>query len=174
MLTVDDWMKKFIDQLLHIVHGQWIYRNVSKHHATLGSIRRAERRQLLLEIDRLVSLRPEEVPEESKFLLEMAANGLPDLHALDGVVQRAAAFAEAATEAGVDGILLVDLPPEEAAEFRAGFSPAGLELILLASPTTSEARIAQLCAEGEGYLYYVSYAGVTGADRLDTGSVTLG
>ena len=44
---------------------------MSKHHATLGSIRRAERRQLLLEIDRLVSLRPEEVPEESKFLLEM-------------------------------------------------------------------------------------------------------
>ena len=83
-----------------------------------------------------------------------------------------AAFAQAATEAGVDGILLVDLPPEEAAEFRAGFSPVGLELILLASPTTSEARIAQLCAEGEGYLYYVSYAGVTGADRLDTGSAS--
>jgi tryptophan synthase alpha chain len=83
-----------------------------------------------------------------------------------------AAFAKAATEAGVDGLLLVDLPPEEAAEFRAGFAPVGLDLILLASPTTSEARIAQLCAEGEGYLYYVSYAGVTGADRLDTGSAS--
>lgn len=83
-----------------------------------------------------------------------------------------AAFAKAATEAGVDGILLVDLPPEEATEFRAGFAPVGLDLILLASPTTSDARIAQLCAEGEGYLYYVSYAGVTGADRLDTGSAS--
>ncbi|GAB3751839.1 tryptophan synthase subunit alpha [Lysobacter olei] len=83
-----------------------------------------------------------------------------------------AAFAKAATEAGVDGILLVDLPPEEAAEFRAGFAPAGLELILLASPTTSDERIAQLCAEGEGYLYYVSYAGVTGADRLDTATAS--
>ena len=71
MLTVDDWMKKFIDQLLYIVHGQWIYRNVSKHHETLVSIRRTERRQLLLEIDRLALLRPEEVPEESKFLLEV-------------------------------------------------------------------------------------------------------
>jgi hypothetical protein len=71
MLTVDDWMKKFIDRLLHIVHGQWIYRNVSKHHETLRLIRPTERRQLLLEIDRLASLRPEEVPEESKFLLEV-------------------------------------------------------------------------------------------------------
>jgi hypothetical protein len=40
MLTVDDWMKQFIDQLIHIVHGQWIYRNISKHHETLGSIRK--------------------------------------------------------------------------------------------------------------------------------------
>jgi hypothetical protein len=53
------------------VHGQWIYRNVSKHHETLRLIRPTERRQLLLEIDRLASLRPEEVPEESKFLLEV-------------------------------------------------------------------------------------------------------
>ena len=83
-----------------------------------------------------------------------------------------AAFATAATDAGVDGMLLVDLPPEEAGEFRAGFAPVGLDLILLASPTTSDARIAQLCAEGEGYLYYVSYAGVTGADHLDTGSAS--
>jgi hypothetical protein len=71
MLTVDDWMKRFIDQLLHIVDGQWIYRNVSKHHETLDSIQQTERHQLLLEIDRLASLQPEEVPEESKFLLEV-------------------------------------------------------------------------------------------------------
>jgi hypothetical protein len=71
MLTVDDWMKQAINQLLHIVHGQWIYRNTSKHHETLGSIRRTKRMQLLLEIDRLVTLSPEDVPEESKFLLEV-------------------------------------------------------------------------------------------------------
>jgi hypothetical protein len=52
MLTVDDWMKQAINQLLHIVHGQWIYRNTSKHHETLGSIRMTKRMQLLLEIDR--------------------------------------------------------------------------------------------------------------------------
>lgn len=71
LMTVDDWMAKLINKLLHIVHGQWIYRNISKHHHTLGSIRRAERRQLLLEIDRLMSLDPNEIPEESKFLLEV-------------------------------------------------------------------------------------------------------
>jgi hypothetical protein len=59
MLMADDWMKKFIDQLIHIVHGQWIYRKVSKYHETLGSIRRTERRQLLLEIDWLASLTPQ-------------------------------------------------------------------------------------------------------------------
>lgn len=42
MLTVDDWMKQLIGQLLHIVHGQWIYRNISKYHDKIGSIRRAE------------------------------------------------------------------------------------------------------------------------------------
>lgn len=85
-------------------------------------------------------------------------------------IRGAEPFASEATGAGVDGVLLVDLPPEEAADFRAGFDVHGLALVLLASPTTSAARIEQLCAEGQGYLYYVSYAGVTGADRLDTGA----
>lgn len=78
------------------------------------------------------------------------------------------AFAAQAAQAGVDGVLLVDLPPEESAEFRAAFAPHGLALILLAAPTTSDARIGELCAGASGYLYYVSYAGVTGADGLDT------
>ncbi|AWV07044.1 tryptophan synthase subunit alpha [Marilutibacter maris] len=85
-------------------------------------------------------------------------------------IRGAEAFAAAATAAGVDGALLVDLPPEEAADFRAGFDAHDLALVLLASPTTSPARIGQLCDEGQGYLYYVSYAGVTGADRLDAGA----
>lgn len=78
------------------------------------------------------------------------------------------AFAAEASAAGVDGVLLVDLPPEEAAETRATLSRSGIASILLASPTTSETRLARVCAEAEGYLYYVSFAGVTGADRLDS------
>lgn len=81
-------------------------------------------------------------------------------------------FAREAVAAGVDGVLLVDLPPEEAAEFRAAFAPHGLALILLAAPTTSDARMAQLCAGAAGYLYYVSFAGVTGAAGLDTGAAS--
>ena len=81
-----------------------------------------------------------------------------------------AAFAKAAVDAGVDGVLLVDLPPEEAAELRAAFAQAGLALILLASPTTTDERLALLCEGAQGYLYYVSFAGVTGADRLDAGA----
>jgi tryptophan synthase alpha chain len=79
-----------------------------------------------------------------------------------------AAFARLAAESGVDGILLVDLPPEEAREFRDAFEAAGVALILLASPTSSAARIEMLRSLARGYLYYVSFAGVTGAaDRLD-------
>lgn len=82
-------------------------------------------------------------------------------------------FAAAAAAAGVDGMLLVDLPPEEAGEFRDAFARHGVALILLVSPTTSDARMARLLAEAQGYLYYVSFAGVTGAsDRLDTGAVS--
>ena len=77
-------------------------------------------------------------------------------------------FAREAVAAGVDGVLLVDLPPEEAAETRAIFDRHGLALIALASPTTSPGRLHMLCANARGYLYYVSFAGVTGAsDRLD-------
>ena len=78
-------------------------------------------------------------------------------------------FAREAVAAGVDGVLLVDLPPEEAGETRAVFQQAGLALIALASPTTSPERLQMLCETAQGYLYYVSFAGVTGAsDRLDT------
>lgn len=84
-------------------------------------------------------------------------------------IRGAGTFAAQAAAAGVDGVLLVDLPPEEAAEFRAAFDNAGLALVLLASPTTTDTRIDALCREAQGYLYYVSFAGVTGAsDRLDT------
>ena len=81
-----------------------------------------------------------------------------------------AAFAAMAAQAGVDGVLLVDLPPEEAGELRTAFSGAGIALILLAAPTTDDARLALLGRLAAGYLYYVSFAGVTGADRLDAGT----
>ena len=88
-------------------------------------------------------------------------------------IRGAARFAQEATEAGVDGVLLVDLPPEESAEFRDAFSAHGIALILLVSPTTTDARLQALCADAQGYLYYVSFAGVTGAsDRLDTGAAS--
>lgn len=77
-------------------------------------------------------------------------------------------YAAALAAAGVDGTLLVDLPPEEAAEYRSAFEAAGVDLILLAAPTSSPARMGLLRQHAAGYLYYVSYAGVTGADRLDS------
>ncbi|MFT4257938.1 MAG: tryptophan synthase subunit alpha [Pseudoxanthomonas sp.] len=78
-------------------------------------------------------------------------------------------FAQEAAAAGVDGALLVDLPPEEAAETRAIFNAHGIDLIALAAPTTRDERLSELCAQAQGYLYYVSFAGVTGAsERLDT------
>ena len=76
-------------------------------------------------------------------------------------------FAEEAAQAGVDGVLLVDLPPEEATETREIFTGHGLDLIALASPTTAPERMAMLCDSAQGYLYYVSFAGVTGAGHLD-------
>jgi tryptophan synthase alpha chain len=80
-------------------------------------------------------------------------------------------YAREANAAGIDGVLLVDLPPEEAAEIRTIFNAHGLALIALAAPTTSEPRLARLAREAQGYLYYVSFAGVTGASGIDTGSV---
>lgn len=72
-------------------------------------------------------------------------------------------FARAAVQAGVDGVLVVDLPPEEATEFCAVMDAAGLARVFLASPTTSDARLKQIAVCSTGFVYYVSRAGVTGA-----------
>lgn len=80
-------------------------------------------------------------------------------------------FAEQARAAGVDGVLAVDMPPEEADEVAPLFREHGLQSIFLVAPTTSEARAATICAHGEGYLYYVSLKGVTGAASLDVEAV---
>ncbi|MEO6968968.1 MAG: tryptophan synthase subunit alpha [Rhodanobacteraceae bacterium] len=79
-------------------------------------------------------------------------------------------FAREAKDAGVDGVLIVDCPLEESAELQS-LRDAGLRCILLAAPTTSDARLADLSAAAEGYLYYVSFAGITGASNLDVGEV---
>ena len=80
-------------------------------------------------------------------------------------------YASEAHAAGVDGLLLVDLPPEEAGPLRAAFNEHQLDLISLAAPTTSPERLSRLAQESQGYLYYVSFAGVTGANITDAADV---
>lgn len=82
-----------------------------------------------------------------------------------------ARFARDAAAAGVDGLLLVDLPPEEAEEIHGDLRAAGLRLITLLAPTTPPERMARLAAAGEGFLYYVSMTGVTGASQVDAGAI---
>jgi tryptophan synthase alpha chain len=79
----------------------------------------------------------------------------------------AGSYAQQAVAAGIDGALLVDLPPEEADSVRKAFNQHGLSLISLAAPTTTPERLARLASESQGYLYYVSFAGVTGASNLN-------
>ncbi len=80
-------------------------------------------------------------------------------------------FADAARTAGVDGVLVVDYPPEEAGEFSALLDDHGLAPIFLLSPTTPERRIAAVAKLARGYVYYVSLKGVTGAANLDVDDV---
>jgi tryptophan synthase alpha chain len=80
-------------------------------------------------------------------------------------------FARAARAAGVDGVLVVDYPPEEAAESSAQLKAAGIDPIFLVTPTTTDDRIAAVAAQGAGYLYYVSLKGITGAGHLDVSAV---
>lgn len=80
-------------------------------------------------------------------------------------------YARHAIEAGIDGVLLVDLPPEEAEPMRVAFNQHGLKLISLAAPTTTPERLHRLANESQGYLYYVSFAGVTGASGINTDEV---
>lgn len=80
-------------------------------------------------------------------------------------------FTREAQASGVDGVLVVDMPPEEAGDNAALFASHGLQSIFLLAPTTSEARAREICRHGEGYLYYVSLKGVTGAATLDADAV---
>lgn len=80
-------------------------------------------------------------------------------------------FVSGAQAAGVDGVLTVDLPPEEAAEFASLLDAAGIAPIFLLAPTTSEQRIQQIAQLAQGYLYYVSLKGVTGSAALNVAEV---
>lgn len=73
-----------------------------------------------------------------------------------------ASFAAAAKRAGVDGAIIVDLPPEEDTELRTAFETHDLALIRLATPTTDKARLPRVVAGTKGFVYYVSVAGITG------------
>ncbi len=80
-------------------------------------------------------------------------------------------FATTGQAAGIDGVLTVDLPPEEATDFLKMLHAHQIDPIFLLSPTTSEARIARICREAKGFIYYVSVKGVTGSAALDVSVV---
>jgi tryptophan synthase alpha chain len=82
-----------------------------------------------------------------------------------------AAFAEVAAAAGVDGVLTVDMPPEEAGELSAALRAKDVDMIYLVAPTSDASRMHLVGESASGFLYYVSFKGVTGADRLDLASV---
>jgi len=81
-------------------------------------------------------------------------------------------FARAAAEAGVDGVLTVDLPPEEADGFVAELKQRDIDPIFLLAPTTGDERVKKICNVASGYVYYVSVKGVTGAGHLNTDAVS--
>ncbi|WP_225784076.1 tryptophan synthase subunit alpha [Xenophilus sp. Marseille-Q4582] len=84
----------------------------------------------------------------------------------------AGAFVRDAASAGVDGVLIVDYPPEECEDFAAALRAHGMDLIFLLAPTSTDARMAQVARIASGYVYYVSLKGVTGAGHLDTEAVS--
>lgn len=82
------------------------------------------------------------------------------------------AFVAAAKGAGVDGVLVVDYPPEEGKDLAAMLRAHDMDMIFLLAPTSTEARIAQVARLATGYVYYVSLRGVTGAKHLDLDDVS--
>jgi tryptophan synthase alpha chain len=83
----------------------------------------------------------------------------------------AEAFARDAVAAGVDGAIVVDLPPEEDAELAVPARAAGLDIVRLATPTSDAARLPAIVAHASGFLYYVAIAGITGTSSADAASV---
>ncbi|MCC2595134.1 tryptophan synthase subunit alpha [Pusillimonas sp. MFBS29] len=82
-----------------------------------------------------------------------------------------ATFVQLAAQAGVDGVLVVDYPPEEITDFAVQLNEAGIDPIFLLAPTSTEERMKKVGQVARGYVYYVSLKGVTGAGTLDTDDV---
>ena len=82
-----------------------------------------------------------------------------------------AAFARDAVAAGIDGVIVVDLPPEEDAELTGPAHATGLDFVRLATPTSGEARLPQIVEHASGFIYYVAIAGITGTRSADAGAV---
>ena len=80
-------------------------------------------------------------------------------------------FIRDAADVGVDGVLIVDYPPEECVDFAAKLRAHQMDLIFVLAPTSTEARMQQVAQVASGYVYYVSLKGVTGSGALDTGAV---
>ena len=80
-------------------------------------------------------------------------------------------FVAAAVDAGVDGLLMVDMPPEEGSELVPLMRDAGLDLIYLVTPTTTNERFNAICEQASGWIYYVSLKGITGASTLNVDDV---
>jgi tryptophan synthase alpha chain len=80
-------------------------------------------------------------------------------------------FAREAAQAGVDGVLVVDYPPEDVVEFAAALGGQGIAPIFLLAPTSTEERIKAVAEVARGYVYYVSLKGVTGSGSLNTDDV---
>lgn len=83
----------------------------------------------------------------------------------------AGSFVRDAKASGVDGVLVVDYPPEECQDFAAALKAHGMDMIFLLAPTSSDARIQEIAQIASGYVYYVSLKGVTGSAALDTDDV---
>ena len=83
----------------------------------------------------------------------------------------AGSFIDHASRAGIDGVLIVDYPPEECEKFAAELRAHDMDLIFLLAPTSTDERMAQIARVASGYVYYVSLKGVTGAGNIDTEDV---
>ena len=85
-----------------------------------------------------------------------------------------AAFCTHAQAAGVDGVIVVNMPPEECAAFKAHLMARDMDLILLVAPTTTPSRASLIAEHASGFVYYVSYKGITGAQQADADAVGAG
>ena len=106
-----------------------------------------------------------------RFRTENAATPVVLMGYANPVEAYGSAFAHDAQAAGVDGVLIVDYPPEECADFAARLRQAGIDPIFLLAPTSVEQRFGEVAAIGSGYIYYVSLKGVTGTGQVDFAEV---